>query len=291
MSPERKIGLVASTAIVLLLGGVFLIGQFHLGFTGYPIDVRFAFVNNLKEHAAVKYAGGPVVGHVRTMTVTEDLVTVRLNIDRELRIREDCAFLIYSAGMLGEQYVEIRRSGSGKAPFLEPGAVVRGVDPMSVDEALAKFGAIVDVLAPVFERDDVATAAGGVVQDLRRMSRTLAALVEHRAGDLDESVGHLAEFSRRLSGLARDLDALQRGLAPVAAAKGPASLSLAVSRANAALARVDETAEILAGLARKLEDGQGLLGRLIRDEELARDFKALIKKLKDEPVRAKVKLF
>ena len=50
-------------------------------------------------------------------------------------------------------------------------------------------------------------------------------------------------------------------------------------------------AETVESLAKKIDQGQGLLGTMINDEQLAKDFKALIKKLKEKPITAKVRLF
>lgn len=62
-------------------------------------------------------------------------------------VRQDSRFYVNMAGIIGERYIEI---SPGSGPALEPGAVVRGIDPPRIDQLLSQgysvFGRIQEFL-------------------------------------------------------------------------------------------------------------------------------------------------
>jgi len=291
ISNERRVGMVAAAGIVVLLVAVFLFGKFSLSLSGYELKVRYRFVNDLKVNAAVKYAGGPVVGHVRMLYVDGEMVMAVLRMDPKVSIRQDCEFWIFTAGMLGEQYIEIHASPSGTAPVLKNGDSVRGIDPVSLDATFIKLGKIIDALTPVFGREDVAASIHSVVADLRQASSTISAVVAKHADGADQALTDIESFGRSVGKMSKDLEQLGANLKEMSDPKSPESLHQAVKKVNTAMASLEVTAKAVESFARKLDTGQGLLGVMINDKQLAEDFKAVIKKLKDQPIQAKVKLF
>lgn len=291
MNHETKVGLVVGGAIAILLGAVVLIGKVRLGVSGYHLNVQFTFVNNLREDAPVKYAGGPTIGHVRGITVDKDLVNVRLWIDRRVRVRTDSEIWIFTTGMLGEQYVEINASPSGEAAFVPEGATVRGVDPVSIDATLIRLGKIVDALTPIFAKEEVAASVHSMVADLKAATGKIANVVDKHVGRMDQAFGDLEQFSRALGRMSSELEGLMDGLKVMTDPKSPESLRSALVKTNAALDRLHATAKTVDGMITKIDQGKGLLGTMIHDEALAADVKALVKKLRDQPITAKVKWF
>ncbi len=291
MTPERKVGTVVVAALLLLLGGVFVIGRVKLGVSGYQVKVQFKFVNDLKVKAAVKYAGGPEIGHVMDLNVGGEMVMVTLWIDREVRIRQDSEFWIFTAGMLGEQYLEVHASPSGTEPYLADGATVRGIDPVSLDGTLIKFGKIIDVLTPIFAKEEVASSVYAVIRDMRQVARQISKVVVKHTEGVDQALTDLESFSHNVDRLSKDLGMFMADVKGLSDPKNPQSVQLAMKRLNTTLASLQKTAGTVEGLAAKLDESQGLLGALINDEELKEDFRALVKKLKDKPITAKVRLF
>lgn len=291
MTPERKVGAVAAVALAVLVAGVFIVGKVNLGLSGYDLKVRYRFVSGLRENAAVRYAGGPIIGQVKRLEVDDEMVTAHLWIDGSVRIREDCEFWIYTAGLLGEQYVEVNASPGGEAPHLKDGAVIRGIDPVSFDATLIRLGKIVDALAPVFGKEEVADSIHSVVKDLGRAAKKISAVVDRHAGNVDSALGDLAKFSQSLNRMAKDLERISANLREISDPKDPQGVQGSIAKLNSAMDNLEKTTVTMRGVVKKLDEGKGLLGLLINDPELAADFKKVIKKLKDEPIKAKVRLF
>ncbi len=291
MNHERRVGILVAVASAILLAAVFLIGKVRLGVSGYYLSVQYRFVNNLRKDAPVKYAGGPVIGRVKSLSVDGDMVNVKLWIDRRVRIREDCEFWIFTTGMLGEQYVEVNASPSGDAPFLKEGVSIRGIDPVSIDATHIRFGKIIDALAPIFAKEEVADSVHAVVADLRGASRKIAALVDAHVGKMDEALTNLERLSAGLSRMSGDFEALGKNLRILSDPKNSDGLSSALTKTNRVLSDLETTADSVDKLIKKVESGKGTLGALIQDEKMAEDLKELIKRLKDKPITAKVRLF
>ncbi len=127
MRPTRAIEL--GTGLFVLLGFAalfFLITQitnreFGLGESGYELTASFEQVGGLKAGAPVSMSG-VTVGRVESIgyDFTEYKASVTLRIDgRYDRIPEDSDASIYTAGLLGGQYVAI--SPGGSETFLSDG--------------------------------------------------------------------------------------------------------------------------------------------------------------------------
>ncbi len=291
MNHEKKVGIVVAAALLLLLGAVVLIGRVRVGVSGYELTVKFKFVNDLKPDAQVKFAGGPVIGRVKSLSVDEDLVVVRLWIDREIKLREDCEFWIYTSGMLGEVYVEVDASRSGTAPHIPEGATIRGVDPISLDATLIRMGKMMDALAPIFAKEEVVASIHRMVQNLDRVGTTIGKVVDRHAKGVDTALSDLETFSRSLGRLSKDLEGIVANAKALTTADDPNSLKAGFAKLNAALVSIDSAAKQVDVLAGKVTRSEGLLGAVINDPELKKDFHALIKQLKDKPIQAKVRLF
>ena len=94
------------------------------GGEGYRLQARFQNVGSLKVRAAVTMAGVPI-GRVEGIAFDQDnyeaLVTLRIE-SRYDRIPEDTFANIYTAGLLGEQYVALDPGGSDE--YLKAGDTI-----------------------------------------------------------------------------------------------------------------------------------------------------------------------
>jgi phospholipid/cholesterol/gamma-HCH transport system substrate-binding protein len=115
------------TGLFVLLGFAalfFLITQitsreFGLGEGGYRVTASFDQVGGLKPRAPV-VIGGVKVGQVRSIGLDDELrARVVLDVDRGLELPSDTSAVILTAGVLGDQYVEL--SPGGETTLLQPG--------------------------------------------------------------------------------------------------------------------------------------------------------------------------
>ena len=100
------VGLAAIAYLSVSLGGTS-----YRGPGGLELVVRFDQVGGLKARSRV-VVGGVQVGHVTAIALDEDLrAEVAFEVDAGLRLPLDTSASILTAGVLGDQYVEMEPGG------------------------------------------------------------------------------------------------------------------------------------------------------------------------------------
>jgi len=111
----------------------------------YTLTARFDNIGGLKVRSAVK-ASGVVVGRVSGIDFDNErqvaVVTMRIN-ERYNRFTDDTSAGIYTAGLLGEQYVGLESGGSDE--YL--------VDGSELDEGLTQSAMVLEKLIGKFIMD------------------------------------------------------------------------------------------------------------------------------------------
>lgn len=110
--------LIAGIAAIALLS-LSVAGSAYRGPGGLELVVTFDQIGGLKPRAPV-VIGGVKVGQVRSIGLDDDLrARVVLDVDQRLKLPTDTSAVILTAGVLGDQYVEL--SPGGETTLLESG--------------------------------------------------------------------------------------------------------------------------------------------------------------------------
>lgn len=138
MSRTFWLGAFIVATLLILAAGVFLIGDKEFLFSStFPLKADFQNVGGLNVGADVR-VGGLREGTVQRIDLPkgpEDKVTVVMkmhNLTRNL-IRKDSVAAIKTAGLLGDEYIEIS-FGSKGAPKLENGDTIGSANPVDMTE-------------------------------------------------------------------------------------------------------------------------------------------------------------
>jgi phospholipid/cholesterol/gamma-HCH transport system substrate-binding protein len=325
---EYKVGLLMVGAAVLFAGFIFVLGHFSLrgGFTMY---VDYDYSGNVQVGAPVKVSG-ITVGRVESVDFmggeidpeTKRRVQVRVELWVEDRahdsIRRDAEFFINTAGVLGEQYVEIVPGKDWDAPRLPAGTIVVGVNPPRTDLVVARLYELLDLMSGVMRqhKDQIAnilTNAADVVEHVDQMlvenHAKIGGLIDSVTGLAGEGTKVLAKFDQGIDGArlaktvadADDLimttDKAIAGTAPDASAllrEGTRVLGLAtpdrVDRALTAVDRAGKAADAAATLATNtngmitdLRAGKGTVGALLTKLDVYADVREMVRDLKNNP--------
>lgn len=107
---------------------------------GYKIEAQFLNIGGLKVRSPVKMAG-VVVGRVSDIYIDENTynAVVVMNISNEYKnIPEDTSASIYTAGLLGEQYISLEPGGS--ETFLGAGDQIQITsDAVVLEQVIGQF--------------------------------------------------------------------------------------------------------------------------------------------------------
>src|SRR5262249_36877031 len=151
---EFKVGILILVSTAILLAFIFILGNFSLR-SGFTITVDYDYIGALQPGAPVKVSGIKV-GKVESVdfwggkqdpALGGNGVQVRMTVWIEDRVRDairsDAEFFINTAGVLGEQYLEIVPGRDWDHPGIAPGAVIHGPpavhDPPRTDLVVARL--------------------------------------------------------------------------------------------------------------------------------------------------------
>jgi len=330
---EFKVGLLILVSSAVLVGFIVILGNFSLR-SGFTIHVDYDYVGSLQPGAPVKLSGIKV-GKVKAVELfggavdpaIHQRVQVRVTAWVEDRardsIRGDAEFFINTAGVLGEQYLEIVPGKDWTHPPIAPGAIVHDAhfvhDPPRTDLVVARLYEVLDGVASVL-RDDRDAIKHLLANGASAVAEVNQLLVDNRAqlGDLIGSTTALAKEGKTT--LAR----LNAGLGdgkPVSSVIASADATLVTARSSLQaltpgaaafladatrvtglvteprLAGVDhaiDSAATAAGRAGALLDnangavtdlraGKGTAGALLSRDELYSDLREMIRDLKRNP--------
>ena len=276
MSTERK-GLEVFVGMFLVIGFgviatmVVLFGRVGQGFQKlYPITVEFPNASGLVKGCNVMLSGAKVgiVTDAPRLTGRAYNVATPLKITEGVHIPRGSTFVIRTAGMLGEAYVDvIPPAEMDQADFIRPGETIMGSRSGGLDELAAKGGKLLDKLNAEIEELQIATKTINTRlltdKNLNNLEATFASLKTTTAAfaqtskDLDAVVTKTSEA----------VDATKSTLKTVDGAAGEVRLALGDFR------KVADSANTL---VKKAANGEGTLGMLISDRQTAENFKTLV---------------
>ncbi len=244
--------------MILLALGIFtiILSRQTLFRQTYPAEVRFEEVQGAREGDQVM-SRGVEIGKVRKVQADAYGVTLKLTLNRPLRLHQDYRIEILSASVFGGQYVSIHE-GSEKAPLLPAETSLHGEAPPGlIDEATRTVQRVRQTLDEEGLLDDLRSA----VADLKRISG--------RVSKGEGTVGKLFnedQLYQDVEDIAADLREVTRRIRA-----GEGSLGKLLNDNGKLYEGIESTVTNLQSVAQDLADGKGLLGRLMSDEDTVYD--------------------
>jgi phospholipid/cholesterol/gamma-HCH transport system substrate-binding protein len=278
MSEKRFAGRVGLFVFI----GIVLIGALMLNFSRgvgtfkskYELAMRTRSVAGLKPRSPV-FLSGVQIGNVKSVDLDESTksVIVRLRILKNHSIRKDARFVIEQIGVLGDQFVIIY-PGSPEAPFLQDGDEVQGDEPFNLQEVarstsdlLKRFDqlgatvqeAITRVNRQVLDAQTLSNLSSTIgnfekaSDGARILIDNASALVTNNAPVFALSLSNLLAFSSRLEKVAMDVQE-----------------TIVTNRVelNESMKNLRDSTASLKQMTAEMQSGKGLVGGLLKDEEL-----------------------
>ncbi len=330
---EFKVGLLLLGSSAIVVAFIFILGNFSLR-SGFTIHVDYDYVGSLQPGAPVKLSGIKV-GKVKAVELfggkTDPAIGKRVQVrvtawveDRVAdAIRSDAEFFINTAGVLGEQYLEIVPGKDWERPPIQPDTIVHDEhfvhDPPRTDLVVARLYEVLDGVASVLrdDRDAIKHLLGNGASAVAELNQLL---IDNRAqiGDLIGSTTALAKQGtatltrlnaglgdgRPVASLLASADAALvtarsslQTLTPGAAAlmtdaarvtgmitdQRLGGVDRAIDSAATAAARAGALLDNTNGAVTDLRAGKGTAGALLSRDELYSDLRELIRDLKRNP--------
>ncbi len=330
---EFKVGLLILIASAVLLGFIFILGNFSLR-SGFEIRLDYDYIGSLQPGAPVKVSGIKV-GKVKSVEFIGGQIDPEINQRVQVRvtawvedrvkdsIRSDAEFFINTAGVLGEQYLEIVPGKDWEKPPIKEGAIIHDEhyvhNPPRTDLVVARLYEVLDGVSNVL-RDDRDAIKHLLSNSANAVAEVNSLLVENhkQVGELIASTSALAAEGkttlqkvnaglgdgRPIANLIASADATLaqaktslKEITPPATAlmtdatrvtgmiteSRLASVDKAIDNAGGAAGRAGALLENANGMVTDLRGGKGTVGSLLSRDELYSDIRELIRDLKRNP--------
>lgn len=275
MKTEIKVGFFVFFSFLILIFSIAYLGRSSFSSEGKEYVTSFKFLNDLKQGAEIKFAGGIVIGYVKEIKMVEQKIRIKLWIQKDFKVFSNMKLTVMGEGFLGEKYVNVEEEEDFAEEVIElsEGAILLGEKPVSFDEVLKetqrigqKLSETLDnvnfILGGVTRRKDVERITLGAIKLLKETEDIIAGNKENINTIIKEVVLSIKQANAMLS---QEMPTLMRN-------------------ANSSLLRVAQEAtglmQEVKGVLALVRSGQGVAGKLLVDQRLARDLEETILNLK-----------
>lgn len=280
---ELRLGLFIFVAMALFLWAS-IQGGTNLFRKSYLLHTEFGNVQGVVPGAAIWFEGVEVgavkdIGFVRQGGEARVLVTFSVNGRVWPMIRRDSHVRVQALNVFGEKFMEVT-PGSADADPVAQGDTLASKDPADFNALMDRGKGIVDNL------DTLATDLRSTMRKIKNGEGSLGRLVasdelytslDRTVKDIGSLTEHLdasqAEMRRSLTAVAASLDSLGRRMD-----RGEGTLGR-LSRDPALYDRLASTAGHADSLFGRMERGEGNLGRLSKDEALYKNLSESLDRL------------
>ena len=203
--------------------GIFtLVGLALFGFSLYflgGISVTQSYDLNIKfedvSGLPVKAAvklAGVEVGRVKKIKIENGQVIVVAELNKEVRLHEGARFSVVMTGIIGSKYLRVVQ-GPVSAPFIAEGAYVTGADEVPMDVMIAQtMGSIREFVDSVNNNGQMGAQLNQTMAEIRQLSANLNQMVAALRPYITSSVQNLDVASAHLTELMAKADALLAGI-------------------------------------------------------------------------------
>ena len=264
---EVRVGITLTVAGLLLVVGILWLGGFSFGENRYVFSIMFTEVAGLVAGDKVTVAGLDA-GEILSLKLAPfGKVVAEVEVDNDIRIPIDSRISVASYGLIGAKVISVRPGGSDV--YIEEGAVVQGVYEKGLGDVVHEMGeALTGIQAVLKSADEILTDQEG--KDLVKQ-----ALVNANAASFD-----LKQATADLSVMATELRVF------VSEKKDPAGETIDAMK-SAVVGFAEVTGELktisasLDSIVRRVEGGEGTLGKLVNEDQVHDEFLAAIKEVRE----------
>jgi phospholipid/cholesterol/gamma-HCH transport system substrate-binding protein len=318
---ETRVGIFVIIALGIFFYMTLQLGVFRLHKGNYKLQVvKFNDIGGLERKAEVKIAGVTIgwVDHIELIDGTTYLAKAYIMILKQYMLHTDASARIRQEGLLGTKYLELL-PGDPSLPVLPPGHELGSPahGAVSIDDILRKVdtiaGHVVDVTESLHESFGTPEGRSELQHTLRYVSQaaekiatfanSLDRTLSHNENNINNILADVREITHEMSKSVPELSDNFSRLSKRMEGEFLPSLQQSLERisivfdrdVNRIAQKVEKTTDALEGAAQhaadgfrnissiagKLDDGKGLLGQLINDEDMSKNTKYALEGLKN----------
>lgn len=205
-SHKKKVlvGVFLIGGAVLFALGLFLIGSSQGLFAShFTVYTGFNNIDTLVPGAKVRVSGmaaGQVAG-IEVPKTPSSPFRLKLEIDRKFRplIREDSVATIETQGMVGNQYVDVKK-GSAQSPEIPTGGTIHSQEPTNIGDLMRKGGELADSLQATIK--DLRGRADRAIQNVTDLTGNANGMIVSVRGDVRKIASNTAQLTGNANAIA-----------------------------------------------------------------------------------------
>lgn len=278
LKTETKVGLFVLISIAIFGYMAVHLGVFRFYLREYkPYFVYFRGLDGIEKKSDVKIAGVKV-GWVDKISLQQDnhKAKVKIMVKSEYPLYSDATVDIHQDGLLGTKYLDINPGMSDT--LLSPGSEFGSIVPekASVDDIMKKFERIASNIQDVSE--SLKGALGGneqqnqlkyIIENINEASKKIAMFTNALAkneNNLDAIFNDLKNFSRDIAPIGKDINRVA---------------NVFDKNFTQLAANLDSTMNSMKSVIEKIDNGKGLLGKLVNEDEIYQDLKVVASEFRE----------
>jgi phospholipid/cholesterol/gamma-HCH transport system substrate-binding protein len=283
ISNEAKIGIAVFLAVIILIGGIIFLKGIDFRSKEYRLTLFYANVNGLAEGSPITIAGLNI-GKVLDMRLAGNVIAVGVSIDKKVNISNDSKAFIKSSSLMGGKQIAIIPGISPE--ILKDGDILTGGYEADLTELTSTLSPISSNVLGILERvnttfdDPTRRNIQSILLELNRAAKDLQQVIQQQGGHLDHAVGNFTTFSEDMSRFAKRLDTIavgQKGNIE----DGVNSIRVTAKTMEEASGRFKDASTSIDNVFKKIERGDGSLGKLMNDDRLYNHLDSLILSLNE----------
>ena len=286
ISVELGVGLAVITAALILFFGIIWIKDYSFNLKRYECRALFPNIGSLATGDLVRVLGVKK-GEVISIDLSGDEVLVTFTLTEDVRLQNDAIITVKNLGLMGERFIDIN-PGSSDIP-LDRSVPVQGYYDTGISEVMGMMGQIIvemRQLISIFESavgaEEGGTSLKNIIADMEKIANDLRELTENNKEKIGRTVDDFSMASNRLRNFVEKNESKFTDIVD--------NLDKSSRRFNESGANIDSISIALKELVNNLKNGEGTLGRVMKDDILyekllktTSNLDSLITDLKENP--------
>jgi len=273
-----KLGVFVLAGLLVLIATLYYIGKNKGLFSNnYELRVHFKSVNGLLSGNNVRFSGIDV-GAVKSVVLLNDTtIEITMNVETRMRniIKRNAVARLGTDGLIGNRVVNIS-PGQGEAPFAQPGELISSREEMNTDAMLQTLHETNENIAAISEELKVTIHNINTSAQLSMLLNDTSLTL-----NLKSSLIHLRETTRKASAFMTEasttLSLASEGNGTLATILTDTAMAFQIKQAVQKIKTVEDSAErlatelnqMVAGIDKDLNHGQGTVNALLKDSSMA----------------------
>lgn len=307
-SKEIKVGIVTFVAILLFIIGMTLGKGYRISVD--PTEISIIFPNSGRiDPSAPVFINGVERGSVNSITPKNDSVLIKVSFDDISDINSDATARISMLEITGGKKIDIFPGKSDK-PF-EPKSVIPGKTSPDIGELISvtgdlilekgipmilKIDSILNRFGSMIASDTILEKIVYTVDNAYQISESTKNIISGREKDLHETITNLRNISRDLK---KELDKTSPKIDTLLSSLQTSvnSVNSILSDADSSIYKLDLMLTNLNTLMEDVQNGEGLVSKLLYDKEFANELystfisiKLLVEKISEHGINTNIRL-